>query len=343
MRKKNWDMMRLKKTACLVGMGTILTACAPGGQEIKETGLTEEETQQEQTGGAALEEEAAQEQTGEAAPEEETTQETEEQEPEATETEETTDTSMIADAAENGESVQAGGYLIQPMIVERRMMSEDQEDVYVTVSAQYPKVSNEANPRAAEKINVVIEDEVMARLSLTEYEEWAKEDYEWRVSFAEEQGQTFSWQPYSAEMSYSLERADGKIISFLFRSYDYIGGAHGGQALYGMTFDAQTGEKLTLETLGESEQAIRDEAEPILMQQADEMQEAFERGERDMGLFEEYADYMPDVLTQESWYLTKDGMGVVANEYLIAPYSTGPITFHIPYEQCTFIKEAYLP
>ena len=74
MRRKFWDMMRLKKTAYLVGMGVILTACAPGGQEVQETGLAEEETQQEQTGGAALEE-TQQEQTGEAAPEEETTQE----------------------------------------------------------------------------------------------------------------------------------------------------------------------------------------------------------------------------------------------------------------------------
>lgn len=346
MRKNNRDCMSLKITACLIGLGLVLAGCKSAGQETQEAVVTGEEAQQTQeTDMAPDEEEQGQMAEGALGQETEQPAETEETDLEETEpeNEETADASRLADAVEDGEGLQVDGYLIQPMKLERQIKSEDQEWVYVTLSVQFPKVSNAANPEAAEKINAVIQSEAGALSNLTEYEEWAKEDFHWRETLEQEDGQTFFWQPYEVEMSYSVERADEKVISFLFRNYDYIGGAHGGQALYGMTFDAQTGEKLTLEMLGESEQAVRDVVEPILMQQAEQIQEQFEKGERDIGLFEEYADYMPDVLTQESWYLTQDGMDVVANEYLIAPYATGPVTFHIPYEQSTFIKEAYLP
>ena len=56
---------------------------------------------------------------------------------------------------------------------------------------------------------------------------------------------------------------------------------------------------------------------------------------------EEYETYIPDVLTEDSWYLTEDGMTIVSNEYLLAPYAAGATYFDLPYETCDFIKEVY--
>lgn len=47
------------------------------------------------------------------------------------------------------------------------------------------------------------------------------------------------------------------------------------------------------------------------------------------------------MLTEDSWYLTEDGMTIVSNEYLLAPYAAGATYFDLPYETCDFIKEVY--
>ena len=251
---------------------------------------------------------------------------------------------LAKEAKEEGKELPADGYTVKTMKAGQVLQDPGQGCVYVTFEVQYPKITIDSDSQTADKINAVIEAEILSRLgSLSEYEEWAKEEYTLREEIAKEQGEDILWQPYVAEVSYEVKRADDKILSLLLLDFNYLGGAHGGHGYTGLTFDMRTGEKLSLETIGESEQAVRDEVEPLLLQQAEQMQAAVEKGEGEIGLFEEYAEYMPDVLTDDTWYLTQDGMEVVANEYLIAPYAAGAITFEIPYEQAAFLKEQYLP
>ena len=78
-----------------------------------------------------------------------------------------------------------------------------------------------------------------------------------------------------------------------------------------------------------------------LKESAQEMQEKSMQEDGYGIFFEEYETYIPDVLTEDSWYLTEDGMTIVSNEYLLAPYAAGATYFDLPYETCDFIKEVY--
>lgn len=361
-RKRKGRVWMQMATLALIGM--VLVACAPDGGQGSESAAALEEpvSGPESDGSGASPDETQAQKGGE--------QESEAQEPkENPEAEEMTESNgaqepaqeasedempqevnedlkefLAKEAKEEGKELLADGYTVKTMKAGQTLQDTEQGCIYVTFEAQYPKITIDSDSQTADRINSVIEAEILSRLgSLSEYEEWAKEEYTLREEIAKEQGEDILWQPYVAEVSYEVKRADDKILSLLLLDFNYLGGAHGGHGYTGLTFDMRTGEKLSLETIGESEQAVRDEVEPLLLQQAEQMQAAVEKGEGEIGLFEEYAEYMPDVLTDDTWYLTQDGMEVVANEYLIAPYAAGAITFEIPYEQAAFLKEQYLP
>ena len=91
----------------------------------------------------------------------------------------------------------------------------------------------------------------------------------------------------------------------------------------------------------ENEEDGKAEVDQILLEKAQEMQEKSMQKDGYGIFFEEYETYIPDVLTEDSWYLTEDGMTIVSNEYLLAPYAAGATYFDLPYETCDFIKEVY--
>ena len=224
------------------------------------------------------------------------------------------------------------------------LKSDDGQICYLEWKSMLPTVSSETNPQAAQQINYYFldqEEEILG--DKTEVLEWAKEDYQYRQESADELGQEVSWCPYTNESGYKQERSDGKILSFSQSIYSYAGGAHGSHFLGGVTFDAATGQKLDLADLSEEPAKFRAFLEEKITEQANEIQAAYERGESDFGLFDEYEAYIPDVLTDTSWYLTDQGIEVIANEYLLAPYAAGPIYFEVPYEELTLLKEVYQP
>ena len=136
-------------------------------------------------------------------------------------------------------------------------------------------------------------------------------------------------------------RQDDTVISFQEQSSTYTGGAHGNNIVAGVTFDAKTGQRIQLADLMESEEDGKAEVDQILLEKAQEMQEKSMQEDGYGIFFEEYETYIPDVLTEDSWYMTEDGMTIVSNEYLLAPYAAGATYFDLPYETCDFIKEVY--
>lgn len=225
------------------------------------------------------------------------------------------------------------------------MKSDDGSISYLQYEFNLPKVTSTDNPEAAEQINSYFAQQKEALLSdCNEYYEWAKEDYQTRVDMAQEDGTEEPTEDdfgYYSSTDYTVTRQDDVVISFQEQSTAYTGGAHGNNIVAGVTFDAKTGQRIQLADLLEDEEDGKAQIDQLLLEKAQEMQEKAIQDEGYGIFFEEYENYIPDVLTEDSWYLTEDGMTIVSNEYLLAPYAAGATYFELPYETCDFIKEVY--
>lgn len=134
-------------------------------------------------------------------------------------------------------------------------------------------------------------------------------------------------------------RADRAVISLrIRRTYYYAGAAHGGYTYFGVTYDVKTGERLTLDMLGEE---IRAEAIAQATALA-EVYEAFYRAEHDgLSCFDDYRQDIPELLVNdERFYLTEDGLTFANGAFqLSSSYGTSePLFFTVGYAG---VSEAY--
>lgn len=63
-------------------------------------------------------------------------------------------------------------------------------------------------------------------------------------------GKKAEFPAYELKLSAKAQRTDNGVVSILFYSYSYLGGAHGNLSVFGRSYDAQTGKLLTMEDFG---------------------------------------------------------------------------------------------
>lgn len=166
---------------------------------------------------------------------------------------------------------------------------------------------------------------------VSNYEETAQANIDEAKSFVEQMGDEYR---YAEEQSVTAGRVDSQVLSLCMSSYSYMGGAHGYSATYGLTFDSQTGEEITLENLGD----IKSDLKKEIMTYLEENEDLKE------GLFEDYESSIDQALEGSlSWYLSGLGMEVIFNQYDIAPYAAGAIHISVPYDKLSGFNPAYLP
>ena len=140
--------------------------------------------------------------------------------------------------------------------------------------------------------------------------------------YEERKSSEFGFSPFSSTIEYRITEESDKYISYKGNTYVYTGGVHGNGYLTCETFDAKTGEKLSLSDItGKSEDEIR----KIRTEKLNEMI----KNEPDMFYS---SDTIPDInsLDDEVFdFYIKDGkiMVTITQTYLIAPYAAGFIEF----------------
>lgn len=149
---------------------------------------------------------------------------------------------------------------------------------------------------------------------------------------------------YSEEQWYTVERNDGRVLSFSTMWDAYEGGAHGQYMRYGVNFDAAAGKVLTIADIAQDMDAFREISVGEMTRQCEDL--------RAQGLLfeDEMLEAVPGGLQGilegkmegEEWYFTEDGIHFISNIYEIAPYAAGSIEFDIPYNMLNeTLKEAY--
>lgn len=199
--------------------------------------------------------------------------------------------------------------------------------VLLTVSRTIPVVTTQ-NEAASNAINEYIRNNSVLGITTDDVLNWAKSDYKVR-------GKENWGEGYTMEIVYVPKRTDPLAISFLIQAATYMGGAHPSEFQAAVNFDTQTGRRLRLsDVISTDENTAKKEILAAILEQT--KQDPY----KDM-LWEGYESNIADLLTEDSWYLTEDGLHIIGNEYIISPYAAGILNFVIPYNDAKFLEKEY--
>ena len=191
-------------------------------------------------------------------------------------------------------------------------------------SCDYDKISGMTDDAVKEKIYAYLkercEEFITTSRSQSDMNDMVEESRSFNKMVAENGGDMFY--TFSSTLDYTLNEESDKYISYVGSTYTYTGGAHGIGNLMCETFDAKTGEKLTLSDItGKSEDEIRKIRTEKLSEKIKNEPEMFYEDD----IIGDLSQLDDDVFD----FYIKDGKVMVTlnQTYLIAPYAAGYIEF----------------
>ncbi|MBQ3104281.1 MAG: DUF3298 domain-containing protein [Lachnospiraceae bacterium] len=164
-----------------------------------------------------------------------------------------------------------------------------------------------------------------------------EDDFEKNMDLLEEYGQDtyitsqeedwLEFYPYYSRQDWEITRADAGIISFCGRFSEYFGGAHDQRWTSGVTFDAKTGKELRFLDLAKDQEKFLEETLNVCLEAAEEKRE-------DYNFFPDYEEVIRSRWQEEpEWYLDGSGITVLFSPYEIAPFASGTVRLHLPYQE----------
>ena len=144
---------------------------------------------------------------------------------------------------------------------------------------------------------------------------------------------------FSSVRTASVARSDSRIVSMVYLTHEYTGGMHGYYFERGYVFDAESGERLSLESLAKDQEGFDGFVLDYMKTLAAEQENLIEYGALD-----DAGTALAALLREGSWYLNGEGLVIFSDVYEIASYADGIIHFTIPYgELAPYLNEKYLP
>ncbi len=170
--------------------------------------------------------------------------------------------------------------------------------------------------------------------SARNYEEEAKTYYK---EYLQNDGQSKDFTPYVCSLDSKPARQDTGVVSALFASYAFTGGAHGGLVTFARNYDAKTGNVLTMKDLGEGVSTL---AIDNVVKFVDAIQEDGDAFFYDKVTADD--ESVQSMLETGCFYLSKDGLVLIDGEYLLQPYAAGIVEFTTSYDDLKGkLKEEY--
>lgn len=149
---------------------------------------------------------------------------------------------------------------------------------------------------------------------------------------------------YSDDITVEIMRRDNKLLSLVINDYTFMGGAHGGGSYTGVNFDVATGKQITLDDLGDAD-TIRQVSKDFILDTIATSSEAA-RGNLYSDDIVDYKEAIEELFAngnQPEFYLDTVGITFIFQQYDIAPYAAGSISFTVPYSQYSEINDRYTP
>lgn len=192
----------------------------------------------------------------------------------------------------------------------------------LSVTENCPVVSIPENEAVAEKINMAFEQQHTANQTYIEEDtEAARSAYK---DLSEEE--KASWTGYGYGAAYETAYASTRILSIKAQSYEWQGTPHPNTWTSSYCFNVTTGKLLSLADIFTD----KTEAGKIVEQH---ILDTITADPYKDYLMEDYESYVPDVLTEDVFYLNENGLVVICNPYLVTAYAGGIIEIEVPYEE----------
>ena len=206
----------------------------------------------------------------------------------------------------------------------QNLTAEDGTEVLVSKSTAYDIVYPEASD--AQKAIQKDLEQVVADFhkDSNKQEEDAQTYYQ---EFLKGGGKKEAFTPYTFELTCKPLRADNNVVSILFYSYAYCGGAHGSLATFARNYDAKTGKVLTMEDFGEEVSSLVTDNAVRFINAIQDTDDAFFYDK-----VKSTDESVQSMLETGSFYLSQDGLVLIDGQYLLQPYAAGIVEFTTSYD-----------
>lgn len=206
----------------------------------------------------------------------------------------------------------------------RALTAEDGTEVLVSKSTTYDIVYPEASD--AQKAIQKDLDEVANAFhkDANKQEEDAQTYYQ---EFLKSGGKKEAFTPYTFELTCKPLRADNNVVSILFYSYAYCGGAHGSLTTFARNYDAKTGKVLTMKDFGEEVSSLVTDNAVKFINAIQDTDDAFFYDK-----VKANDESVQSMLETGNFYLSKDGLVLIDGQYLLQPYAAGIVEFTTSYD-----------
>ena len=206
----------------------------------------------------------------------------------------------------------------------RALTAEDDTEVLVSKSTAYDIVYPEASD-AQKAIQKDLEQVVTDfHKEANKQEEDAQTYYQ---EFLKSGGKKEAFTPYTFELTCKPLRADNGVVSILFYSYAYCGGAHGSLTTFARNYDAKTGKVLTMEDFGEEVSSLVTDNAVKFINAIQDTDDAFFYDK-----VKATDESVQSMLETGSFYLSQDGLVLIDGQYLLQPYAAGIVEFTTSYD-----------
>ncbi len=229
-------------------------------------------------------------------------------------------------------------------------VDEASDELVFAQSICVPEIISAGSDKAAEKINLDIAyqyelfDEgadTIRNAALSIADEKAAAELESAEASDESEGLVFNTFMY--EETAELNRGDVGVISLSYDVYTYSGGAHGYVSRTSASYDASTGEKLTLESISDEPELLEQLVYGYVLNISAGEKYKNEAGES-IFFNPDLTESISDLIGSGNWFFSNEGLVFFANPYELAPFSCGRIDFTVPYAAMDgLLKEEYLP
>ena len=206
----------------------------------------------------------------------------------------------------------------------RALTAKDGTEVLVSKSTAYDIVYPEASD--AQKAIQKDLEQVVADFhkDSNKQEEDAQTYYQ---EFLKGGGKKETFTPYTFELTCKPLRADNNVVSILFYSYAYCGGAHGSLATFARNYDAKTGKVLTMKDFGEEVSSLVTDNAVKFINAIQDTDDAFFYDK-----VKAADESVQSMLETGSFYLSQDGLVLIDGQYLLQPYAAGIVEFTTSYD-----------
>ena len=198
----------------------------------------------------------------------------------------------------------------------------DDGTTYFTVKGKFPRIKEDSE--AAKKINQALTKEKNRVIR-----QWKTDSAEYKKDAEELKKEDLTGSEYGDEITYKVYSNDEKYFSVMLSGYVFLGGAHGTPYRSCLTFNAQTGEKLTAaKAFGISKKQLNQKVKKLYLDKYDKKgkEAGFFPGMNAKDGRKQLENNLKNMDFNNNFYV-KNGKAVFyAEPYAVGPYAAGFIS-----------------